>query len=260
MKKESHNSKNTNNYEEWRYHVTLKNKYYLYMKKYLYISFISFMLISCGGGGDDPVLVLKNTAPTTPILVAPTNNKLCIDSSVNFQWDVSTDSNKDPITYQIQVAKDNQFSQIVKTLESPVNYQTILLEKGIAYYWRVKATDSKSLSSSYSSTYNFYTEAVAIVNHLPFSPDLVQPSLNSELSTTKATLKWSASDVDASDILTYDVFFGTDNPPISKVNGNLATNTLDVDVLPSKEYYWKVVVKDNKGGETIGQTWKFKTH
>lgn len=228
------------------------------MKKYLYVSVISFMLISCGGG--DSVPAPKNTAPTIPILVAPTNNKLCIDNSVNFQWDVSTDSNKDPITYQIQVAKDNQFLQIVKTLESPENYQTISLEKGIAYYWRVKATDSKSLSSSYSSTYNFYTEAIAIVNHLPFSPELLQPDLNSELNTTSATLKWNAKDVDVNDTLTFDVFFGTDNPPTSKVRENLATNTLDVAVVASKEYYWKVVVKDDKGGETIGQTWTFKTH
>lgn len=31
-------------------------------------------------------------------------------------------------------------------------------------------------------------------------------------------------------------------------------------LLPSKNYYWKVVVKDNKGGETIGQIWEFKTN
>jgi hypothetical protein len=230
------------------------------MKKYLYISVISFMLISCSGGGDDPVPTPKNTAPTTPILVSPTNNKLCIDNSVSFQWDVSTDSNKDPITYQIQVAKDNQFSQIVKTLEGPASYQTISLEKGIAYYWRVKATDNKSLSSSYSSTYNFYTEAIATVNHLPFAPELVKPNLNSLLNTATATLEWSAKDVDVNDKLVYDVYFDTDNPPIAKASENRTTTTLDVNVLASKSYYWKVVVKDNKGGETIGQIWNFKTN
>ncbi|MFV5702869.1 hypothetical protein ACM55F_13435 [Flavobacterium sp. XS2P12] len=229
------------------------------MKKFVYVAVIGFLLISCGGG-DDPAPTPKNEAPTVPTLVAPANNKLCVDNLVSFQWNVSADSNNDPITYQIQVAKDNQFLQIVKTLEDPTNSQNISLEKGVAYYWRVKATDNKSLSSDYSSVYNFYTEGEAVVNHLPFSPELVQPVLNTVLNTATATLKWNASDVDVNDILVFDVYFGTDNPPISKVSENLATNTLDVLVVPSKEYYWKVVVKDGKGGETIGQTWKFKTN
>jgi hypothetical protein len=229
------------------------------MKKFIYVAVIGFLLISCGGG-DDPVPTPKNIAPTIPVLVAPADNKLCVDNSVSFQWNVSTDSNNDPITYQIQVARDNQFLQIVKTLEGPANSQNISLEKGVAYYWRVKATDNKSLSSNYSSIYKFYTEGEATVNHLPFSPELVQPVLDAVLNTTTATLKWNANDVDVNDNLVFDVYFGTDNPPVSKVSENLATNTLDVAVVALKEYYWKVVVKDGKGGETIGQTWKFKTN
>ncbi|MFV8377079.1 hypothetical protein [Flavobacterium sp. LB1P71] len=229
------------------------------IKKFIYVAVIGFLLISCGGG-DDPVPTPKNEAPTAPILVAPANNKLCVDNLVSFQWNVSTDSNNDPITYEIQVAKDNQFLQIVKTFEGPANSQNILLEKGVAYYWRVKATDNKSLSSDYSSVYNFYTQGEAVVNHLPFSPELVQPVLNTVLNTATATLKWKASDVDVNDILVFDVYFGADNPPISKVSENLVTNTLNVPVVPLKEYYWKVVVKDGKGGEAIGQTWKFKTN
>lgn len=232
------------------------------MKKYIYITVIGLILISCGGGDDSPAPspLPVNVAPTIPVLVAPTNNKLCIDNSVSFQWDASTDSNNDPIIYQIQVATDIQFTQIVKTLEGTSNSQTIALEKGIAYYWRVKATDSKSLSSNYSSTYNFYTEAVATINHLPFSPELVQPALNTLINPATATLKWTAKDVDVNDVLVYDVYFGTDNPPATKVGSNVITNTLDVSVAASKNYYWKVIVKDNKGGETIGQIWRFSTN
>jgi uncharacterized protein (DUF427 family) len=231
------------------------------MKKYIYISVISLLLMSCGGGDDSsPAPIPVNTAPTIPILVTPTNNKLCIDNSVSFQWDLSADSNNDPITYQIQVAKDIQFAQIVKTLEGSTNSQTISLDKGIAYYWRVKATDNKSLSSNYSSTYNFYTEGVATINHLPFSPELVQPALNSLINPGTATLKWNANDVDVNDVLVYDVYFGTDNLPATKVGSNITTNTVDVSVATSKKYYWKVIVKDNKGGETVGQIWSFSSN
>jgi hypothetical protein len=228
------------------------------MKNFIYLSIIAFLFISCVGGGDDPVIT--NSAPTMPTLVAPTDNKLCVDNTVVFQWNLSTDANNDPITYQIQVAKDNAFAQIVKTAEGSIASQTIVLDKNTAYYWRIKATDSKGLSSDYSPTYKFYTASEAVVNHLPFSPELVEPIINSILNTTTASLKWNATDVDATDLLSYDVYFGTANPPTSKVSENIATKTLDITLEPAKEYFWKVVVKDNKGGETIGQVWKFKTN
>jgi hypothetical protein len=231
------------------------------MKKFIYITVISFLLISCGGGEDATSLIeTKNTAPTIPALVAPANSKLCVDNSVGFQWNSSTDSNNDLITYQIQIAKDIQFLQIVKTVEGAATSQNIPLEKSAAYYWRVKATDSKNLSSDYSSVYKFYTQGEAIVNYLPFSPELVQPLLNATLSTSTAALKWNCTDVDVNDKLVFDVYFGTDNPPTLKVSENLAANTLDMPVVALKEYYWKVVAKDDKGGETIGQTWRFKTN
>jgi hypothetical protein len=234
------------------------------MKNLIYLSIVGLLFISCSGGGDDPAPtptpVVTNKAPSTPTLVTPIDNKLCVDNTVAFQWNPSTDVNNDPITYQIQVAKDNTFGQIVKTAETSNAAQTIALEKNTAYYWRIKATDSKGLSSDYSATYKFYTSGDAVVNHLPFSPELVEPALNTVLNTTTAALKWNATDVDATDVLSYDVYFGTVNPPTSKITENTATKTLDVTLESAKEYFWKVVVKDNKGGETVGQVWKFKTN
>jgi len=229
------------------------------MKKFIYLSVISFLIISCGGGSDSGT-VAENGAPTVPTLITPVNNKLCVDNSLNFEWSTSVDSNKDPIVYQIQVAKDNQFAQIVKTLEGTANSQNILLEKEVAYYWRVKATDSKALSSNYSEVFKFYTQGEAVINHLPFSPELVLPALNALLNTTTATLNWNATDVDNEDSLSYDVYFGTNNPPTSKVSINQTSKTVEVNLAVSTVYYWKVVVKDDNGGEIVGQTWTFKTN
>ena len=234
------------------------------MKNLIYLSIVGLLFISCGGGGDDPAPTptpeVKNVAPTIPTLVTPTDNKLCVDNTVAFQWNPATDANKDAIVYQIQVAKENTFAQIIKTAETSTAGQTFPLEKNTAYYWRIKATDSKGLASDYSATYKFYTSGDAVVNHLPFSPELVEPALNTVLSTTTATLKWNAADVDATDVLTYDVYFGTTNPPTVKIVDNASIKTKDATLEPAKEYFWKVVVKDNKGGETVGQIWKFKTN
>lgn len=231
------------------------------MKKYVCLSFVCLSIFSCGGSEDSGNSIEKeNTAPTIPVLLSPTNNKLCIDNLVNFQWDVAVDTEKNPISYQIQIAKDNQFLQIVKTSEGTANGQSVSLEKGMAYYWRVKAIDSKNLASEYSPTYNFYTEGVGLTNHLPFSPELVFPASNAVLNTTSVTLKWNASDVDGNDVLLYDVFFGTTNPPTQKLGENISATTLVVGLEASKNYYWRLVVKDNKSGETIGQVWTFKTN
>ncbi|WP_374506732.1 hypothetical protein [Flavobacterium sp.] len=225
---------------------------------------ISLLFISCGGGGSDgptPTPEPANTAPTVPTLVAPTNALLCINNVVNFEWGTSTDAENNPITYQIQIATDNQFVQIVSTADVSSRTQTFTLDKGKAYYWRVKAIDSKNASSAYSGTYSFYTEGIGVTNHLPFLPEIIQPETNTTITGTIATLKWFAFDADVADILTYDVYLGTVNPPTVKVAENSTSSIFEATSLQAAtQYYWRIVVKDNKGGETRGQVWNFRTN
>lgn len=233
------------------------------MKNSIYLSIICLIFAACGsGGGDDPVTPpAVNTAPTAPVLSTPADNKLCLDNNVSFQWNASTDEQKDVIVYQIQIAKDNGFTQIVNTLDnSSLSTSALALDKNTAYYWRVKATDSKGLASAYSSTFKFYTAGTAVVNHLPFAPELIAPVLNANIGVSSANLTWNASDVDTADVLSYDVYFGTANPPTVKVSENTSSKSFEAALQPTTQYYWRIVVKDNKGGETIGQVWKFKTN
>ncbi len=230
------------------------------MKKLLYIAVLAFVFNACGGdggGGGTPPPV-ENTAPSTPSLVYPGNNELCIDNSVNFSWGTSTDSEGDPITYTFQVALDQGFTQVEHSISSTATSQVINLDKGVAYYWRILATDSKGASSNYSSTNQFYTEGEGETNHLPFAPVLGGPALNSIVTEATATLSWTASDVDG-DSLTYDVYFETGDTPTQLAAENISENTYVVNVSGSSSYSWKVVVKDGQGGETIGQIWNFKT-
>ncbi len=231
------------------------------MKKVKFILLFCTIIWSCGGGngGDEiPIPTPVNKAPSIPLLIFPTDNLLCIDNVLNFNWSPSIDPEGDVLTYQIQVADDNLFTQIVHSLNSSFTEQTISLSKGRTYYWRVKSIDSKNLESSFSSVFSFYTDREGELNHLPFSPFLVAPALNSIQDTTIISLEWTANDVD-NDPLLFDVFFGINNPPNVKIAENLIINTYSVVTESSKNYYWKVVVEDDKGGRTIGQTWNFKT-
>jgi len=231
------------------------------MKNLLLTLTICSILWSCGGGGGEdppPPPPPVNKAPTVPSLVYPTDNLLCIENPVECKWNASTDSDVgDVITYQIEVAENSTFTQNKQTFNGTSLTQSVPLLENVAYYWRVKATDGKA-SSNYSSVYKFYTYGEGITNHLPFSPLLVNPELNAVEQEATTTLEWTASDVD-NDPLTFNIFFDTVNPPTTKVGDNQSATTLDVTLDPSTNYYWKVVVKDDKGGQTIGQIWNFQT-
>lgn len=234
------------------------------MKKYIFIVLLAGFLAGCGGSGNDvPEPIVENRIPTIPLLVDPIDNLLCTDNTVTFNWDASTDLDGDAINYTIQVSDNNQFSNIVHEIEVTSTSVTISLDKGTAYYWRVKATDTAGDSSEYSTTFQFYTEGEASENHSPFLPDLVAPTLGSVVGFNAANpnvlLQWTADDVDADDALTFDVYFGTENPPLQKVVGDLSETSFSVVIETSKTYYWKVKVKDSQGAQTIGNVWNFKT-
>jgi len=232
------------------------------LKNILFTTILGVVLYGCGSAGEDDGLpsapAVENKAPSTPTLSAPNNNLLCIDNEITFQWNASTDPESNAISYEIQIATDNQFGQNLQTNSSSSTSTTVTLDKGVAYYWRVKAHDTKNASSSYSSIFSFYTEGVGDSNHLPFSPTLVAPVLNAIEQHATTNLEWTASDVD-NDSLLYDIYFGTENPPTIKVSDNQSETTLNVNLTASANYFWKVIVKDDKGGKTIGQVWNFDT-
>jgi hypothetical protein len=242
------------------------------MKKKIYISVFSLFLWSCGGSDTPPL----NIIPTTPILLEPTNNLLCIDNLVQFKWSESTDSDGDNITYLIQISKDNTFTQIVNTFSKVSTTVSVSLEKGTSYYWRVKSTDNKD-ESNYSSIFNFYTEGEGITNYIPFSPELVSPELNSVVQQSTTILKWKSSDVDTEDTLTFDIYFGMiesnikDEKQENLLDSSTYTITQDgtdstiyslseISISSSSDFYWKVIVNDGNGGQTKGQVWNFKTN
>ncbi len=226
------------------------------MKNTLYL-LVAFAISSCGGGGDT-IEETSNSAPGVPNLSSPTNNQLCITNTLNFQWGTSNDPDGDNITYVVEIATDNQFSTIVKGGSITQTNKTFELTKGVAYYWRVKAKDTKGNESNYSSTWNFYTEGDAIENHLPFMPNLVAPLNYSSVNTTTTDLQWSCSDID-NDVLSYDIYFGTTTTP-TLVQSAHDTTTYNVTLTGSTTYYWKIDAIDSHNNKTLGTVWSFETN
>ena len=229
------------------------------MKKIAFSILICLVFLGCSSSGDSEDETPANKAPTIPTLASPSNTLLCTSNILEFKWNMSSDANGDPIKYKIELSKDSQFKTIDKTATVTATTMTFTLDRGIAYYWRVEAIDSKNLSSGFSSVFSLYTEGDGVTNHLPYAPQLITPQLSATIQSGTTTLKWSGSDAD-NDALTYAVYFDENKQPTTLVSENQVKQTFDVSTTSKKTYYWKVVVKDNKGGKTIGQVWSFITN
>ncbi len=117
-----------------------------------------------------------------------------------------------------------------------------------------------STDNGISSTIELSTE-----NRPPLKPSNPVPAngqtgIVTPCSTCSFILAWSCSDPDG-DSLVYDLYFGENEDNLSKIATALPTSTyaLQEPLTPNTKYFWKVVAKDNKGGETQGDIWNFTT-
>ncbi|SFD17352.1 hypothetical protein [Algibacter pectinivorans] len=237
------------------------------MKKLLYILVFSTLSISCSSGSSDDAGDGGNkgsgtdSTPTVPQLVFPSEDQLCIDNTLNFTWNASTNEDGSSVIYTFEIATDNQFSNIVTSEVQTSLSKIVTLDKGVAYYWRVKAKSTKKIESAYSPFSQFYTEEVPNTNNLPFSPANTTPFVGQNFNNVSTiNLEWTASDVDE-DPLKFNVYFGKDKNALTLVAENISNTSLDVTAdTANTKYYWKVISKDDKGAQTSSPTWEFKVN
>jgi len=95
------------------------------------------------------------------------------------------------------------------------------------------------------------------VNNPPHSPRNPLPA-DSTTADVDTVLHWEASDPEG-DPLTFDVHFGTTDPPPA-VSNNQSEKMYDPGTLEyGEKYLWKIVSKDDHGHETAGPLWMFTT-
>jgi hypothetical protein len=231
------------------------------MKKLIYIIAFAFLGASCSSdsGGDDPTSG-EDSTPSVPVLVFPGKDQLCIDNTLDFKWNPSTNEDGSSIIYTVEIATDNQFNNVIVSEVQTELSKVVTLEKGLAFYWRVKARSSRGMDSGFSDTSQFYTEEVPETNNVPFSPDNTSPFVGENFSKNNITLEWTASDVD-NDPLTYNVYFGKDKSALTLMQEDTQNSTFDVTVDAKQTiYYWQIVAKDDKGAETKSPIWNFKVN
>jgi hypothetical protein len=97
-----------------------------------------------------------------------------------------------------------------------------------------------------------------LLNHPPNTPNTPTPPHGATNVIITTDLQWHGGDPDG-DPVTYDVYFGTVNPPPKVVSNqsSLIYNPGTLDYLET--YYWKIVAWDTHQATAVGPVWNFTT-
>lgn len=178
--------------------------------------------------------ITETLLPDQPTLVTPTNTDDDVNTPTVFDWLDATDAT----SYNLQVATDNSFSNIVLSstgISASTHTDTAeTLSRGVLYYWRVYGVNANGTGQA-SSTFSFTTFNVTV-------PTLSTPANNSdEERLTSKTFTWTGTDEDSD----YDIQVATDAAFSSKIIdtsiGSATTSyTMTTNLSKDTFYYWRV--------------------
>jgi Tol biopolymer transport system component len=92
----------------------------------------------------------------------------------------------------------------------------------------------------------------------PTEPSNPSPANGANGIDTSLTLIWQCSDGNG-DTLTYDIYLDTLSEPVIIDSNLIASNYAASGLEVSRDYYWKVVARDDGGLETSSPVWHFST-
>jgi hypothetical protein len=223
-----------------------------YNLKYGYLIFLSLLVFSCGGSGDEPIAP-EIKAPDVVSLNLPTNNTICEDgtnvtntsSDVAFTWAPSNNIE----SYELAIT--NLVTNVVttKTIAHPIVTTTVNLTRGQPYKWQITSKSTKTTKTGVSSSNKFYLAGSGITSYAPFPAMITAPTFGAIVTpvSNKVTLTWTGSDPDSS-ALTYEVFIDTDEAKVKSYTTPISasTNSYSHTVENNKTYFWCVKTSDGR--------------
>jgi hypothetical protein len=97
-------------------------------------------------------------------------------------------------------------------------------------------------------------------NTPPTAPSAPTPADAAVKVPVSPVLKWSSTDPDTGDSLSFDVYLGLTNPPDTLLISGWTHFTYTAGPLGlNQTYYWRVTAHDSHGGTTPGPVWSFST-
>ena len=211
-----------------------------------------------GRGGQTPgplwtfvTALPPNELPTPLIDPVPDNDATGIPTDAELAWNGGDDP-QDAVVYVVFFERGAADPDSVAVVTEKSYTPSLPLEPGGEYYWRIEARDERGGVRS-SPVWHF------TANLPPSPPCSPNPPDGGSEDAPGVTLRWGCgSDPEEQDVV-YDVYFGL-NPdppgPVATVNNRrLSLGGLQ----PERVYYWRVVARDEAGGQITGPVWSFST-
>ena len=202
---------------------------------------------------DWTVAWVVNSPPNIPANPSPADGATDVSIDADLNW-TGGDPNGDPVTYDVYFGASTPPSKIVSN-QSGTSFDPGTMDYGTQYYWKIVAWDNHGAMTQ-GPIWDFTTvEEINNPPNIPANPSPADGAINVGLSVD---LEWTGGDPDG-DAVTYDVYFGTVNPP-PKVMSNQTATIYDPGTLSySTLYFWRIVAWDSHGATTPGPLWRFTT-
>jgi hypothetical protein len=198
---------------------------------------------------EDNVDVVSNQPPNTPSDPNPPDGATEVSVNTGLSWNCS-DPDGDPLIYDVYFGSSYPPGQISSN-QTANFFDPGTLEYSTTYYWMIVAWDDSGASAQ-GPDWSFTTGT----NNPPYKPINPIPANGSTNVDIDIDIKWDGGDPDG-DIVAYDVYFGTTNPP-PQVVYNVTEYSPGILEL-NTTYYWKIVAWDEHGASSKGDIWMFKT-
>lgn len=217
-----------------------------------------FVLVSCKPDVDLVQVVLVE--PSKVELIFPENNSVCTTGTIlsNSQSEVVFEWTDAEIGDMYELYLTNLETGEESSYQSTNSSMAITLFRGTPYRWEVSTLLQGTNKSTKSDFGAFYNAGDGIVTHIPFPASAIYPRNGEYLiaSTQRTTLQWSTEDLD-DDIVGYDIYFGTSNPPVLFAEDHTGQSLENVDVESGQIYYWSIRTYDAQGNVSNSPVFSF---
>lgn len=115
-------------------------------------------------GWSPALLTVENHFPSAPNLAGPADRAVVDIATPTLQWGASTDVDNDAITYQVQLATDDAFANVIANGNNVANAQWApnVLDNNAIYHWRVRAVDSEGGEGQWTAARQFSTNVPVV--------------------------------------------------------------------------------------------------
>ena len=166
-------------------------------------------------------------------------------------WTGGDPDPEDTVTYDIYLGPTNPPQKIISNHSNTTCHPGTMIFN-TTYYWQIVAWDNHGAMNS-GPIWNFTN-----TNHPPNIPNNPNPydgEINADIAPD---LSWTGGDLDNTPVM-YDVYFGTNNPPLNVVSNQSETIYDPGKLNGNTTYYWQIVSWDELGASSSGPIWDFTT-